>query len=49
MHKNNQDKRISKRHEPTITNIGQVLSSNTKHENKKQKHKLCKSTNMNYK
>lgn len=49
MHKNNQDKRISQRHEPTVTNIGLVLSSNTKHENKKQKDKLCKSTNMNYK
>lgn len=34
MHKNNQDKRISQRHEPTVTNIGLVLSSNTKHENK---------------
>jgi hypothetical protein len=39
---NNQNKRIPKGCEPTMTKACLVLNENTKHENQRQEYKLCK-------
>jgi hypothetical protein len=41
-HKNNQDKKIFKKCKPIMIRVSLILTSNTKHENQRQKLKICK-------